>query len=218
MNRLQKFITLTALAVTMQVSTTDAMEIKQINSLKEISTVNFKPGTVVLIDLDETVVIDPKHTPKPYQHLIKPGQKYRLIETDIAKTMSTLKTCVNNDGKNVTILGLTKRGMKRNGQFDHGHQHIADEKIPVATYKFKNFNGSKLCNNPNACFYNGIIYTDGKNKGDYLKDFLKCTGFQPTHVVMADDKAKNLQEVGQFVATLNIPYEGYQMNGVALLK
>jgi hypothetical protein len=194
-----------------------ATDIQQIDSLKQISTKKFVKNTLVLLDLDENIILDKIHVQPRYQHLIAPNAAYRLIEDDIAKTVLNLKTSVSGNSANVVILGLTKRGAKKNKRFDQGHKHVEQENIPFSRSKFKHLNGTTLCGNSNACFYNGIIYTAGQNKGTYLEDFLIKSKFNPAHMVTSDDKEQNLRDVISFAKKKNIPIEAYQMNGVKKL-
>jgi hypothetical protein len=187
--------------------------IEVINSLKKIDATKFKKGTLLLLDLDENIIIERKYTPAQYKGLIPAHQEYRLIEPDIAQTIKKLKESVQGDGGNVTVLALTKRGLDK-----PGHHHLKKENIEVSRKKFKNYNGINLCGDNNAGFVEGVIYTNGKNKGDFLKDFLKKTGCKPSKFVMSDDKDNNLKNVQELAKKMNIPMHAYRMDGVKNLK
>lgn len=193
--------------------------IKEIKSLKEISTKNFKKNTLVLLDFDETVILDKHHTSKRNRHLIPANQSYRLIEPDVAQTIKKLKTSVNGNERNVAILGLTKRSSysHRYG-FDKGNIHMKKEDIPLSRYRFRHLNGKRLCNNPKTGYYNGTIHTAGQNKAKYLDDFLKKSKFVPSHIVIADDKEKNLIDVMNYAQQKGISIEPYKMVGVEKMQ
>lgn len=199
------------------------MHIQEINSLKEIKTTNFKKGTLLLLDLDETVLVDKKHTPKKYKHLIRAGEEYRLIESDVAQTVEKLKTCVGNDNANVVVLGITKRDRKKNGKWDRGHLHLKEARIPVSRKKFVHLNDVKLCKKTNpyyddGAFKDGVLFTNHQDKGMYLEAFCKKANFTPASIVMADDKVDNLKSVERYANKINVPMRGYQMKGAKKLK
>ena len=62
-------------------------------------------------------------------------------------------------------------------------------------------------------YYNGVLYANGEcdltnNKGKVLKSFIKKIGQRPTHVVMVDDKKRNLESIQAAVTELGIDYLG----------
>ncbi|MCR5224484.1 MAG: DUF2608 domain-containing protein [Alphaproteobacteria bacterium] len=62
-------------------------------------------------------------------------------------------------------------------------------------------------------YYNGVLYANGEcdltnNKGKVLKSFIKKIGQRPTHVVIVDDKKKNLENLQAAVTELGINYLG----------
>lgn len=59
-------------------------------------------------------------------------------------------------------------------------------------------------------YVDGIIYCDGKNKGDMLRQFLELNGFSPKHVVMLDDKEKYLHQVAHHLEPLKIDFTGFR--------
>lgn len=172
---------------------------------------------MLLLDFDENIIIDKHHTPHEYKHLVG-NADYRWIEPDIRDTIWTLKTSVDKNKNNVTILGLTKRWAKHATHYDHGHKHAEDAGLAFSRLRFKDLDGTKLCNNEHSSFFNGVIYTAGQDKGTYLEDFLNKSGFQPSRIVFSDDKEDNLKSVIDFAKRKNISIDAYQMNGAKNLK
>ncbi len=192
--------------------------IKTITSLKEINITDFKDKTLLILDLDENLVVEKWHSPQKYHHLIPQHSTYRLIEQDIAKTIENFKNSVGGDGSKVVVLGVTKRSLTKNGHADEGHKILEKENIPTSRLRFKKHNGKTLCGNKNAGFINGVIYTDGNDKGDHVEDFLNLAKYTPSQIIMSDDKRKNLINVHAYAQKMGIPMVAYEMTGVNHIK
>lgn len=59
-----------------------------------------------------------------------------------------------------------------------------------------------------CCYFNGIIYCSGNDKGKCLSAFLEQCEAPPSHVIMIDDKEKYLLSVKQAVEEFNIGFNG----------
>jgi hypothetical protein len=64
------------------------------------------------------------------------------------------------------------------------------------------------------CFYkNGIIFTDGSDKGECLQQFFAIMGYYPEKVIFVDDKMKHILAVEKVVEELNIAFCGIRYSG-----
>jgi hypothetical protein len=67
-------------------------------------------------------------------------------------------------------------------------------------------------------FKAGILFTSyATTKGALLTAFLNTMKWYPKKVVMFDDRRRNLVSVGNALAHLSIPFEGYEYTGAAVL-
>ena len=57
-------------------------------------------------------------------------------------------------------------------------------------------------------YHEGIIYCDGKNKGEALGHFFKSCRITPQHVVMLDDKQSHLENVAFVMKQMKIRFHG----------
>lgn len=59
-------------------------------------------------------------------------------------------------------------------------------------------------------FSYGIIFTDHREKGPFLKTFLNNMDLHPTKIVFIDDNMKQIESVESVVESMNIPYTGFR--------
>ncbi len=82
--------------------------------------------------------------------------------------------------------------------------HLSDNRIPRQALSIAET--GRPCEQ--RLYENGIIFCGGKDKGACFKAFLDATGFNPKHVVMADDKLKHLEHVKAVAESSNIRFNG----------
>lgn len=58
-------------------------------------------------------------------------------------------------------------------------------------------------------YCNGIIFCDGKDKGQMLDLFLKEVGYHPTTIVFVDDSLRNISAVEQFTTNNGLEFFGF---------
>ncbi len=63
----------------------------------------------------------------------------------------------------------------------------------------------------------GILFTDGKQKGPVLKDFLQALDHRPTKVVMIDDLISFLNSIEESMSREGIPFVGFHYTRLAHL-
>lgn len=176
----------------------------QIDSIAKINFKNFNKDTLVLFDLDETLLIDKNHKRQNIDVKHIGNKQYIPIENNVGGMIETIKK-INADK---TVLGLTKRGYIKERS---GDSQAKELNIPFSRRRFEKLNMEKIGNK--GCFNNGVIYTAGGDKGMHLGDFLKKAGINPKEIVMVDDRLDNLEAVHKFALSLNIPVTTYQMTG-----
>lgn len=57
--------------------------------------------------------------------------------------------------------------------------------------------------------FDGILFTDGKSKKDFLKELILSTGYKPERIVFVDDSEGNVKAVQQVCQEFHIPFKGY---------
>lgn len=65
-----------------------------------------------------------------------------------------------------------------------------------------------LANGELGKWMEGIVFCNGNNKGKMLHSFFKSLDIYPKNVLFVDDKMKNLEEVGEVMTLLGIPFIG----------
>ena len=168
-------------------------EIKNISEI--ISYVD--ENTLVLFDLDETLILDPKHG---YNREIKVTQ-LKPVEGD--KTIQVFKAVQENA---LGVIGLTSRPYI--AEKDNTLETLISAGIPL-TNPFPQVKNNIIQDDPKIGFFDGIIFTHFKPKGDFLSIFLKSLkidiGFTPAKVLFVDDLERNCFSVKVCLEELNIP-------------
>lgn len=57
--------------------------------------------------------------------------------------------------------------------------------------------------------FDGILFTDGKSKKDFLAELITRTGYKPERIVFVDDSEGNVKAVQQVCKEFNIPFKGF---------
>lgn len=176
----------------------------EIYSISQINTQDLNKDTLVLFDVDETLLIDKDHMRKNIDRKHLGHKQYIPIENNSASMIETIKK-INEDK---TVLGLTKRAYSPHNSAD---KQIQELNIPFSRWRFKQLNAKKHTHK--ACFNNGVIYTAGDDKGKHLGYFLNKSGYKPKNVVMVDDREDNLIAVNNYCRANNISVTLYLMKG-----
>ncbi len=93
---------------------------------------------------------------------------------------------------------LISLGVNFSGAFDFSEMDL-DDIPPYIGYK--------------SGYYNGVLYANGEcdsanDKGKVLKSFISKVGKLPTHIVIIDDRKKNLEDLQLALAELGIKFLG----------
>lgn len=124
--------------------------------------------------------------------------KVKVVENEIKNLIDNLQN------KKIIIFGLTTRGIE----------------LALACIKQLDslgINLDKTSPYDKAIFFEngvvykkGIIFADGKNKGETLKMFFNKIGFFPKSIAFIDDKLKNVLQVEDFCKSFQIKSVGYR--------
>lgn len=155
--------------------------------------------TVILVDIDETMLIAKRNLRQDLDPSHLQGQAYIPIESITAIVFDILKTHygkVDLD-KQPIMIAVTKRSFRLQGEADSlGHVQLEQMDIALSRQAFQNYNGLSLSQTyPSIGFTNGVLYTNGQNKGYYTMKFLDHVGFVPDQIIMIDDLRRNLDDV-----------------------
>lgn len=111
-----------------------------------------------------------------------------------SKTVKLIKT-LQDIG--VPVIGLTARGYSISSQTV---RQLADIEI--------DFSRNSILPDNNFSYAKGIIFCDGKNKGELVQSFFALQKKLPDHVCMLDDKINNLEDVLLTLKGLSISFSG----------
>lgn len=110
----------------------------------------------------------------------------------------------NLQDKKIKLIGLTTRGS------DLAFSSIKQlDSLNVDLSQTSPYN-QKLFFENGIIYKKGILFADGKNKGEVLNCFFKKVGFFPKSIVFFDDKLKHVLEVENFCKSNNIKFMGYR--------
>ncbi len=194
-------------------------KITEIKNFKEVLEKDIHYDTWVVLDLDNTVMthrlelggdawfnglfkhlsqhkID-KKTALPWvlsvyntmQHFIRTS----VVEPDIIIIIKALQHI------GIPVIGLTARG--------HSIRHQTIRQLADIGIDFSQHT---IVNNDDSSYSGGIIFCDGKNKGEKLNLFLSQIERLPKHVCMLDDKKSHLEDVMHILKPLNINFSGFR--------
>lgn len=185
---------------------------REIKSLHEaLKSISF--DTWVVLDLDNTVmesmleVGGDQWFSSIFKHIIGNGYskeiaidiyhevqayiKMKSVEPEIVKVIRALQDI------GIPVIALTARN------YDIRHSTIRQlNEIGI------NFNNSGIVKPEGLAFSKGIIFCDGKNKGEALRDFLIKSQIRPKHITMLDDKGSYLEQVERILEGSRIRFDG----------
>jgi hypothetical protein len=197
-----------------------------------------KISSLVLINIDDTII-----TPKSM--MFRPNSSYRgfieelnslakynsnidtiiaklllqrqvmLVESDWAKFIEQLKN------KGALVFGFTKtcNSYSRIKNFEQWKYEqlrglgisFTDKINDKELFKFDNDKGS-------PSFYKGIIFTNSFNKTQTLKKFMSIINFLPYNVIIIENKRGELNDIDNFLKTINLDYYGIEYLAFEELK
>lgn len=99
----------------------------------------------------------------------------------------------------IPVIGLTARGYSISQQTI---RQLADVGVDFSQ-------NSIIPDNHSSC-QGGIIFCDGKDKGEKLKEIITQLECIPGHVAMIDDKKKHLERMQLTLESLKIPFSGFR--------
>ncbi|MDR3503855.1 MAG: DUF2608 domain-containing protein [Legionella sp.] len=99
----------------------------------------------------------------------------------------------------IPVIGLTARGYS-----------ISQQTIRQLGDMGVDFSQNSIIPDNNSSCQNGIIFCDGKDKGEKLKEVFTQLGCTPSHVAMIDDKNKHLERMKLTLDSLKIPFSGFR--------
>lgn len=183
-----------------------------------INSIHQDDSTLILFDIDDTLIDSPislnsgpwiahywHHAPKLLPHKMPVLEELmwyvsktipcRAVDSSTAEIISI---CQNSNS--ITPLALTARPIyKKNID---GIKITAEQLLKInIDFSLKVF-PLNLTRHPS--FYKGIIYTSGKIKGDFLKQYLISTGNFPKKIIFIDDKIDQIQSVEKNMKELGI--------------
>lgn len=185
----------------------------EIHSIAQVKLDEMDADTLILLDVDETLLIDRKYARRDIDIQCLGSKPFIPIENDVAALIKTMKKINGNK----VVLGLTRR--RRLSSATKAYENDADLQIqrlhiPLSRHRFESLNESCLAMDlPGICFHNGVIYTSQQDKGMALKYFCAKSNLTFKSIVMIDDKEKNLNSVQAYASSLGIPMTAYLMKG-----
>ncbi len=152
-------------------------------------------NTLAFFDLDETLILDPDHSYNRKVPHLKP------VEGD-----ETVKTFKNVQAKALGVMGLTARSYR--GAKDVTLKTLKSVGMPLFN-PFHQIKGYIFLDDKKTGFWNGIIFTHCRPKGEFLNMFLQKLkaeiNFSPAKILFIDDLEKNCLSVQKSLEELRIP-------------
>ena len=211
--------------MTCMISSITFAEIIETDSIYE-AIGNAKPGDLVLLDLDNTV-FQLKHmagTDQWFEHFLKEARNFTDLASLAHETTRSIFIEIHNltnvhpveeetpsliyelQKNNVLAIALTARPLR---YLNMTLRQLKELDI--------DFTRSPIPDVPNqlsdlAMFHEGVIFTGGSHKGEALTYFLDFARMRPDRVIMVDDKAKNLDDIGYSMNQRKIPTELWRYN------
>ncbi len=210
-----------------------AAPIKTIHSFNEINFNKIKPGTLVIFDVDETLIqpLDSyyinEHTPQAHEFRKKLFMKHPEIKNWDIYADITLKEVKRPliepmviskikelEGKGVYVIACTAMNTGKFGTLERleawRYEHLA-------SLGFQGHFGDLIIDlsleNRKPVFYKGILATDLLTKGLVVFAFLDHIHLIPKEIVMVDDSIEFLESMLQECKKRNISYQGYLYQG-----
>lgn len=211
----------------------NAQIIKDLTSYQYIDFDNIDNDTLVVFDVDETLVqpIDSLLvnlrssksdelfykiiTRYPdvdnwdyYYSIIFRDVEMPLIENNIINKIKSLQN------RNIKVIACTAAPTGRMGAIENVEEWRYNHLYSLGFIgNFNDFNFDFYLEGQHPNFYHGILFTDLANKGPSLKIFLDKINYHPKKIVMFDDNLNYLQSVDNEFAKSEIQFTGYQYTG-----
>jgi len=210
---MKKYLYYVQLFLTIVLFFKDSSLLAEIVEFKSISQIvsHISPDTLVLLDIDNTVIELPQTLGTPqwfsdyYNKKRKLGMKHeeamkstveiytqvneisaaKLVEQD---TGSIIKTLQN---RGIAVMGLTSRD---DALLKTTIRQLESVGVNFNNGVFKDFQAN-LTLGERSKIKQGIIFTGGKHKGECLLEFLSLANWSPKKIIFVDDQLKNVQEV-----------------------
>lgn len=203
--------------------------IKLINSFNEIDFNIIASDSLVILDVDETL-IQPKdtliineHSQEAKNFKVKLIQQYPdiknwdnlysimilqaerpLLEPDIIEKINQLKN------RNIPVIALTAMNTGKIGYIEHTEQWRYEQLKSLGFEgSYSNLNTSLPSSQGHPVFYKGILATDLAAKGPILGSFLDYIALKPKQIIMIDDSLDMLKSVEAESKSRGIQFQGY---------
>lgn len=171
--------------------------------------------TIVVLDLDNTV-IQPKQligSDQWFRHQIEDFRKKgHSIQKAVSLTLPIYHEVMNRsevsvvDNRtpqlirdlqtaNIPVMALTSRGAQLK---DATARQLNSVAVNFNQGRFKD-QQMHFDAQPNALFNQGIIFADGKHKGEKLSEYLNHSQWHPKRIVFVDDQVKNVHQVREYL-------------------
>src|SRR3990167_10713298 len=179
-------------------------KIIEITDLAEISPHIDGDNTLIIFDVDDTLVKADKAKLKEIEPLV---EELPELDTKNLKLKWFLAQASQKNLKQI-IGGLQERGrviaLTQCKNLKPFYKFYQIDKIGLDFNKaFPNLPLIKLeGSNGEAVFDNGVICCGKNNKGEVLSDFLEKIDYMPSHIIFVDDKLYNLISVERYMQQL----------------
>lgn len=152
--------------------------------------------TLVLFDMDQTLIDDPNHTQYKTVPCLKPVEDEK-----------TIQVFVTVQEKACGVMGLTARAYL--GSQDKTLETLKNMSMPL-TNPFPQIKGEILPNAAKTGFWDGILFTRYRSKGEFLDLFLQklkeLLNYKPEKILFVDDSEKHCLSVKECL-------EKYEISG-----
>lgn len=200
----------------------EIIEIAHFEELKEHVT---KPGTLLLVDIDDTCLIPCQTLGTDvwfidiYNDLKKSGlsnedaldqalakweairhlTQVKLVEPCCSEVLSSLQQ------EGVTLMALTTQGLALATRTQQQLASLGIHFSITAPCKGQDF---YFDNGHGVLYRNGIFFTSGTPKGPGLETLLGFMDLQPSAIVFINDKLTHLRDIERSVEKMGIPFTG----------
>lgn len=215
-------------------------DIQSIRSFKEIKFDHLSEKSLVIFDIDETLITPADVLLKPiggtfkgwqriqperfeyYLSIILANAKYELVD----ETIPTLLTTLHRQG--ISTMGLTACSTGHVGLISSMALWRSDQLRSLGIKFSSCFTGEYIfselvdtTSNP-PLFRDGILFTgdlqhlEKSSKGQLLNAFLDRVTWKPEQIIFIDDDLKHLEAVQQILCQRKIPFHGYRKSSPTL--
>ena len=184
--------------------------------------------SVLFIDIDDTLIYNPCHfgtdTWEKYackyleekglsssQAFNKASDMWHDVQHYLPVTITDsryLDLIQANKGQHL-IIALTARLPRLENETISQLKQVG---IDLSDHPFKETH-SELQFDNGATFKEGILFCNGKNKGEVILNFLKAVGKEASHIAAIDDRLYNLEDISNILAETETFFKGYRYSG-----